>query len=145
LLRLGRLTPPPGAYPGNNAPPPNPLTLVPDPNLPTFSDYLAMTPAPRVPQPYQERFLAALQDGSRLETWQERWDRERNESLERFNDAIKRTIDSFLAFGRACSKNLATLRPFMKVMQEQGEFERGPTIGRKRRARRVRGRRRGNA
>jgi hypothetical protein len=122
------------------------MTLVPDPNLPTFSDYLAMTPAPRVPQPYQERFLAALQDGSRLETWQERWDRERNESLERFNDAIKRTIDSFLAFGRACSKTLASVSPlFLNAMQKQWEFERGPTIGRKRRARRARGRRRGNA
>jgi|694.fasta_scaffold67434_6 hypothetical protein len=118
---------------------------MPDPNLPpliTFS-------TPNTPQPYQERFLAALEDGSRLETYSERWDRERNESLEKWNDLIKRTTDSLLAFGRACSKTLATLAsisPLLsKAMQKQWEFERGPTIGRKRRARRARGRRRGNA
>jgi len=60
-------------------------------------------------------------------------------------NAIKRTTDSLLAFGRACSKALASISPFLlKAMQEQWEFERGPTIGRKRRARRARGRRRGN-
>jgi hypothetical protein len=65
----------------------------------------------------------------------------RNEYSERFNDAIKRTADSFLAFGRACSKALASISPLLlKAMQEQWEFERGPTIGRKRRARRARGR-----
>jgi hypothetical protein len=117
---------------------------MPDPNLPTLGDYLAMTPAPRTPQPYQERFLAALEDGSRLETWQERWNRNRNESSERFNDAIKLATDSFLAFGRACSKTLASISPLLKAMQEQQELDRGPTIGRKRRARRARGRRRGN-
>jgi len=136
---------------------------MPDPSTPpliTFS-------TPRPPQPYQERILAALEDGSRLETYSERWDRERNESSGRFNDAIKRiadgrtidldklenaikrTTDSLLAFGRACSKTLATLAsisPLLsKAMQKQWEFERGPTIGRKRRARRARGRRRGNA
>jgi hypothetical protein len=118
---------------------------MPDPSTPpliTFS-------TPRTPQPYQERILAALEDGSRLETYSERWDRERNESSERFNDAIKRTADSFLAFGRACSKALASIASIspllLKAMQEQWEFERGPTIGRKRRARRARGRRRGNA
>jgi hypothetical protein len=59
-------------------------------------------------------------------------------------DAIKRTTDIFLAFGRACSKALASISPLLlKAMQEQWEFERGPTIGRKRRARRARGRRRG--
>ena len=111
-----------------------------DPNLPPL-----ICSTPGTPQPYQERFLAALEDGSRLETWQERWDRERNESLERWNDAIKRTTDIFLAFGRACSKALANISPLLlKAMQEQQEFERGPTIGRKRRARRARGRRRGN-
>jgi hypothetical protein len=95
---------------------------------------------------------------------QERWNRQRNESSERFNDAIKRitdgstidldklenaikrATDSFLAFGRACSKTLASISPLLlKAMQEQLDFERGPTIGRKRRARRARGRRRGNA
>jgi hypothetical protein len=70
----------------------------------------------------------------------------RNESLERWNDVIKRTTDNFLAFGRACSKTLASISPLLlKAMQEQLDFERGPTIGRKRRARRARGRRRGNA
>jgi hypothetical protein len=133
---------------------------MPDPNLPpliTFS-------TPSTPQPYQERFLAAVEGGSKLEAWQERWNWERNESSERFNDAIKRiadgstidldklevaikrTTDSFLAFGRVCSKALASISPLLlKAMHEQWEFERGPTIGRKRRARRARGRRRGNA
>jgi hypothetical protein len=115
---------------------------MPDPNLP----HLITFSTPGTPQQYQERILAALEDGSRLETYSERWNRERNESLERFNDAIKRTADSCLAFGRACSKALASISPLLlKAMQEQWEFERGPTIGRKRRARRARGRRRGNA
>ena len=133
---------------------------MPNPNLPP----LIMLSTPRTPQPYQERILAALEDGSRLETWQERWVRERNESSERFNDAIKRiadgstidldklenaikrTTDSFLAFGQGVIKTLASISPLLlKAMQEQWEFERGPTIGRKRRARRARGRRRGNA
>jgi hypothetical protein len=113
---------------------------MPDPSTPP----LITLSTPRTTQPYQERILAALEGGSRLETWQERWNRERNESSERFNDAIKRTADSFLAFGRACSKALASISPLLlKAMQEQWEFERGPTIGRKRRARRARGRRRG--
>jgi hypothetical protein len=113
---------------------------MPDPNLPP----LIMLSTPRTPQPYQERILAALEDASRLETYSERWDRERNESLERWNDAIKPT-DTFLAFARACSKALASISSsLLKAMQEQWEFERGPTIGRKRRARRARGRRRGN-
>jgi hypothetical protein len=111
-----------------------------DPNLPL----LIMLSTPRTPQPYQERILAALENGGRLETWQERWNQERNESSERFNDEIKRITDSFLSFGRACSKTLASISPLLlKAMQEQWEFERGPTIGRKRRARRARGRRRG--
>ena len=113
---------------------------MPDPSLPpliTFS-------TPRTTQPYQERFLAALEDGSRLETWQERWDRERNESLERWNDAIERTVDSLRAFGRGVIKTMASLAPLFNAMQRQQELDRGPTIGRKRRARRARGRRRGN-
>jgi len=75
-------------------------------------------------------------------------------------NAIKRANDSFLAFGRACSKTLASISLFrqhlqpvlkamqeqlLKAMQEQWEFERGPTIGRKRRGRRASGRRRGKA
>jgi hypothetical protein len=113
-----------------------------DLNLPP----LIMFSTPGTPQPYQERFLAALEDGSRLETYSERWVRERNESLKRWNDAIERTADGFRVFRRACSKTLASISPLLlKAMQEQWELERGPTIGRKRRARRARGRRRGNA
>jgi hypothetical protein len=63
-------------------------------------------------------------------------------------DEVKRITDSFLAFGRACSKALSALASIspllLKAMQEQLDVERGPTIGRKRRARRARGRRRGN-
>jgi hypothetical protein len=115
---------------------------MPDPSTPP----LIMFSTPCTPQPYQERILAALEDGSRLETYSERWDRERNKSLERWNDAIEGLKESLLVFGRACSKTLASISPLLlKAMQEQWEFERGPTIGRKRRARRARGRRRGNA
>jgi hypothetical protein len=64
--------------------------------------------------------------------------------LDKLENAIKRVTDSFLSFGRACS-TLASISPLLKAMQEQWEFDRGPTIGRKRRARRARGRRRGNA
>jgi hypothetical protein len=104
-----------------------------------------MLSTPGTTQPYQERILAALEDGSRLETWQERWNWERNESSERFNDAIKRTADSFLALGRGVIKTMASLAPLFNAMQRQQELDRDPTIGRKRRARRARGRRRGNA
>ena len=43
---------------------------MPDPSLP----HLIMLSTPRTPQPYQERILAALEDGSRLETYSERWE-----------------------------------------------------------------------
>jgi hypothetical protein len=122
---------------------------MPDPNLPTLGDYLAMTPAPRAPQPYQERFLAALQEGSRLETWQERWDRERNESSENFAASIKRIqeaadalVAAFVPIGQAARLAQAAMAPFARQILEVIEVERGPTIGRKRRARRARGRRR---
>jgi hypothetical protein len=114
---------------------------MPDPNLPpliTFS-------TPRTPQPYQERFLAALEDGSRLETYSERWDRERNESSERFNDAIERLKESLLVIGR----NTGSLSFLAWHCRRQPPtwylmtWRAGPTIGRKRRARRARGRRRG--
>jgi len=108
---------------------------MPDPNLPPL---ITFSP-PRNPRPYQERFLAALEDGSRLMTWQERWNWERNESLRVF------AIDSSIA-------NL--LSPI--ATRELGRYSHDPlawcpiawranhTIGRKRRARRARGRRRGN-
>jgi hypothetical protein len=117
---------------------------MPDPNLPPL--IMLSTPrTPRTPQPYQERILAALEDGSRFETWQERWVRERNESSERWNDAIEGLKEGFRAFGQGVIKTLASLAPLFNAMQRQQELDRGPTIGRKRRARRARGRRRGNA
>jgi hypothetical protein len=66
------------------------------------------------PQPYQERFLAALQSGERLETFSERWSRELSKSRTAFID-------------------LACLLAFHIPGQS-------PTLGRKRRARRARGR-----
>jgi hypothetical protein len=121
---------------------------MPDPNLPpliiTFS-------TPGTPQPYQERILAALENGSRLETWQERWDRERNESLERLYNAIGEPKEGLLVIGR--NTNGAPLSFFARhyITWRQPPawhlmaWHAGPTIGRKRRARRARGRRRGNA
>ena len=119
---------------------------MPDPSTPpliTFS-------TPRTPQPYQERFLAALEDGSRLETWQERWNRERNESREIFAASIKRIqeaadalVAAFVPIEKALCSGLATMAPFTRQLIDAIEVERGPTIGRKRRARRARGRRRG--
>jgi hypothetical protein len=117
---------------------------MPDPNLPTLGDYLAMTPAPQAPQPYQERFLAALEDGSRLETWQERWDRKRNE---RFIQGLK---ESLLVIGRNTNGITGSLSFLARQYRHQPPAWRlmawpaSPTIGRKRRARRARGRRRGN-
>jgi hypothetical protein len=114
---LGGWLGPMDLIPSSSDPMPDPST----PPLITFS-------TPRTPQPYQERFLAALEDGSRLETWQERWNRQRNESRENFAASIKRIQEAFA-----------------RRLIDAIEVERGPTIGRKRRARRARGRRRGNA
>jgi hypothetical protein len=120
---------------------------MPDPNLPpliTFS-------TPRTPQPYQERILAALEDGSRLETYSERWDRERNESLERWNNAIAVLKEGLLVIGRNTNGITGSLSFLARHYRRQPPAWRlmawraGPTIGRKRRARRARGRRRGNA
>jgi len=131
---------------------------MPDPSLP----HLIMLSTPRTPQPYQERILAALEDGSRLETYSERWDRERNRSLKRWKDAIEGLKESLLAVGRntnGITESLSFLNtngiteslsflarhyrrqpPVWRLMP----WRAGPTIGRKRRARRARGRRRGN-
>jgi hypothetical protein len=96
---------------------------MPDPNLPpliTFS-------TPCTPQPYQERFLAALEDGSRLA-----------ESIE----AIVTAAAAFVPIGQAARR----AQEAMALCARRAlDAERGPTIGRKRRARRDRGRRRGNA
>jgi hypothetical protein len=100
-----------------------------------------MASTPIVPQHYQERFLTALQDGSRLETSSERWNRERNESLKRWNDAINSHLFSkkvgplaAAAFARHYTSQPTQWRPLT--------CRTDPTIGRKRRARRARGRRR---
>ena len=118
---------------------------MPDPSLP----HLIMLSTPRTPQPYQERILAALEDGSRLETYSERWDRERNRSLKRWKDAIEGLKESLLAVGRNTNGITESLSFLARYYRRQPPAWRlmpwraGPTIGRKRRARRARGRRRG--
>ncbi len=109
---------------------------MPDPSTPpliTFS-------TPRTPQPYQERILAALEDGSRLETWQKCWNRERNKSLRVF------ATDSSMAYllGRIATRELGKYSHNPPAWCPIA-WRANPTIGRKRRARRARGRRRGNA
>lgn len=108
---------------------------MPDPSTPpliTFS-------TPRTPQPYQERFLAALEDGSRFETWQERWNRERKKSLRVF--ATDSSIANLL--GRIATHELGMYSHNPPAWRPIA-WRANPTIGRKRRARRARGRRRGN-
>jgi hypothetical protein len=51
-----------------------------------------MASSPIASQPYQKRFLAALQDGSRLETSSERWNRERRQSLESLQAAANQLV-----------------------------------------------------
>jgi hypothetical protein len=109
---------------------------MPDPNLPpliTFS-------TPSTPQPYQERILASLEDGSRLETWQERWDRERNKSFRVF--ATDSSIANLL--GRIAAHELGKYSHNPPAWCPIA-WHANPTIGRKLPARRARGRRRGNA
>ena len=96
------------------------------------------------PQPYQERFLAALQSGKRLETSLERWNRELNESRKSF-EAMKRIVDdvadklvkAFVPIGQAARRAQAAMAPFARLIIEA---ERGAPLGRKRRRRRARGR-----
>jgi hypothetical protein len=109
---------------------------MPNPNLPP----LIMLSTPRTPQPYQERILAALEDGSRLETYSERWDRERNESLRVF--ATDSSIANLLS--RIATRELGKYSHNPPAWRPIA-WRANPTIGRKRRARRARGRRRGNA
>jgi hypothetical protein len=96
------------------------------------------------PQPYQERFLAALKSGERLETSSERWNRERNESRKSFEamkritgDAADRLAKAFVPIGQAARRAQAAMAPFARQIIEA---ERGAPLGRKRRARRARGR-----
>lgn len=96
------------------------------------------------PQPYQEKFLAALQSGERLETFSERWDRQRNESRKSF-EAMKRIVDdaadklvkAFTPIGQAARRAQAAMAPFARQIIEA---ERRDPLGRKRRRRRARGR-----
>jgi hypothetical protein len=125
---------------------------MPDPNLLSLITFSTLRTRTRAPQPYQERILAALEDGSRLATWQERWDWQRNKSREDFAASIKRLqkdadalVAAFVPIGQAVRLAQAAMAPFARQILEAIEVEQGPTIGRKRRARRARGRRRGNA
>jgi hypothetical protein len=96
-----------------------------------------MSPTPINPQPYQKAFLTALQNGSRLETSSERWNRERRQSLENLQAAINQLSANFLLL--TCSCAAAEIEPLRRLITKA---ERGGPIGRKRRARRARGRRR---
>jgi hypothetical protein len=89
--------------------------------------------------------LAALKNSSRPETSSERWNRERTESRERWSDAIRRctiSVDkvapAFRPVGIAARRAAAKIEPLCRLIIEA---ERGSSIGRKRRARRARGRR----
>jgi hypothetical protein len=62
-----------------------------------------------------------------------------SETLKKWNDAAKILTDNYLAIGRAFHIAYESLIPFARYVIEA---ERGSPIGRKRRARRARGRRR---
>lgn len=85
-------------------------------------------------QPYQKRLLAAIECGGRLETFSERWIRERIESRRAFAEAVERT--------NAVASAQAAIASFEPIARQILEAERGAPLGRKRRARRARGRRR---
>jgi hypothetical protein len=112
---------------------------------PTNAARFVMISTPNIPQPYQERFLTALENSSRPETSSERWNRERDESRERWSDAIHRLtisgdklVAAFRLVGVGASFAAAKIEPLCRLIIEA---ERGSPIGRKRRARRARGRR----
>jgi hypothetical protein len=94
---------------------------------PTSVARFVMISTPNIPQPYQARFLTALENSSRPETSSERWNRERNESLKIWNGAIRGYAIAATAMAAAFDRNYT--------------FQPPPVIGRKRRARRARGRR----
>ena len=100
-------------------------------------------------QPYQKRMLAAIESGGRLETFSESWIRERIESRRAFAEAVKRTNDAasalaaaFVPIGQAARRAQAAIASFEPIARQILETERGASLGRKRRARRARGRRR---
>jgi hypothetical protein len=96
------------------------------------------------PQPYQKTILAAIESSGRLETYSERWNREKSESRRAFAEALKRTNDAasalaaaFAPIGQAARRAQAAIEPLARLILEA---ERGAPLGRKRRARRARGR-----
>jgi hypothetical protein len=105
------------------------------------------------PQPYQERFLAAIESGGRLETFSEHWIRERSESRRVFAEAVKlvnnatNNATSAMAaalplIGQAARRAQAAIASFEPIARQILDAERGAPLGRKRRARRARERRR---
>ena len=97
------------------------------------------------PQPYQERFLAALQSGERFETSSERWNRERSESRKAFSEFIKRSDDAagalvtaLTSIGQAARRAQASID--LTCLLAFHIPDQSPTLGRKRRRRRARGR-----
>ena len=104
-------------------------------------------------QPYQKRLLAAIESGGRLETfleiYSERWHRERIESRRAFAEAVERTnaaasalATALAPIGQAARRAQAAIASFEPIARQILEAERGAPLGRKRRARRARGRRR---
>lgn len=73
------------------------------------------------PQPYQDRFLAALKSGDRLETLPERWDRERNK-------AMNRLVKTFVSIGFAARVTQTAMALFAR---QTLDTEHGSSIGRK--------------
>jgi hypothetical protein len=112
---------------------------MPDPNLLpliTFS-----TPRTRAPQPYQEMFLAAgvsMADAVAIAELAERY-------ALTFGGNGSEVVDWLLGCQSETAMQNAMGKLAMLPATPPAMFERGPTIGRKRRARRARGRRRGNA
>ena len=99
-------------------------------------------------QLYQKRFLAAIESGGRLETFSERWTRERIESRRAFAEAVERAnsaasalATAFVPIGQAARRAQAAIASFEPIARQILEAERGAPLGRKRRARRARGRR----
>jgi hypothetical protein len=99
-------------------------------------------------QPYQKRFLVALKSDDRLETPSEHWIRERIESRRAFTEAVNQTNETASALaatpasiGHAARRAQSAIASFEPIARQILEAERGAPLGRKRRARRARGRR----
>jgi hypothetical protein len=86
-----------------------------DPSTPPLITFLTS----RTTQAYQERILAALEGGSKFETWQERWNRERNESREDFAASIKRIREA--ADALVAAHNDARLAQLYAKIEEAGK------------------------